>query len=258
MLVPTFPVQALSVSDSFRRLRLTRVGSALILVGLFAISTPLRLVADSPFGDGSDGTVVVANDLSLTRDMNYANLIVNPGMLLNTCGFVVRVNGTLINQGIITDFASGGTGGNGGAGGLGGSGYDAGHVPPTPGVSGASGGLPVLAKAGAGGTGGGGGGGGGNGTMSTTSRPAGVTVGPAAPEVKGVALSAFLLRYSTIGESSTPTESPDSRVPQALTDGMSITILSFPMRKICQAAGVVAAPEATAAPVALSVFATAR
>jgi len=63
------------------------------------------------FGDGSDGDVVIAVNTTLTRDMSYNNLTVNGGVTLSTAGFVIRVRGTLLNNGTID--CSGGAGGAG-------------------------------------------------------------------------------------------------------------------------------------------------
>jgi len=75
------------------------------------------------FGDGSDGDVVIAVNTTLARDMSYNNLAINGGVTLSTAGFVIRVRGTLLNNGTIA--CSGGAGGNGvgfplGTGGAGG------------------------------------------------------------------------------------------------------------------------------------------
>ncbi len=53
------------------------------------------------WGDGSDGDVVIGADTTLTRDMQYIDLTINTGYLLNINGYLVRVKGTLWNKGYI-------------------------------------------------------------------------------------------------------------------------------------------------------------
>jgi hypothetical protein len=93
------------------------------------------------FGDGSDGAGTISGTTTLTRDMNYTNLTINSGQILNTDNFRVFVSGTFDSQGTVRCNglpgvnATGGTavaagtllgGGNGasstGGGGAGGSG----------------------------------------------------------------------------------------------------------------------------------------
>jgi len=107
------------------------------------------------FGDGSDGDHTVVGVEHLVAHMDYNNLTIQAGAVLETHGFDVRVNGTLINGGTITDNFSGGNGGNGGNRGLGGT--------TGPGMGGSSGfsGAAGPSGTGTGGNGGGGGGGGG-------------------------------------------------------------------------------------------------
>lgn len=56
---------------------------------------------DKIFGAGSDGTVTISTNTSLSRDMYYANLTVNSSITLFTNGFKVFVSGTLTNNGTI-------------------------------------------------------------------------------------------------------------------------------------------------------------
>lgn len=56
---------------------------------------------DKLFGAGSDGTVTISVNTSLSRDMYYANLTVNSGITLFTNGFKIFVSGTLTNNGTI-------------------------------------------------------------------------------------------------------------------------------------------------------------
>jgi hypothetical protein len=50
---------------------------------------------DAIFGNGADGSQVIAGNTTLTRDMYYANLTVEPGVTLDAGGFRVFVSGTL-------------------------------------------------------------------------------------------------------------------------------------------------------------------
>jgi len=60
-----------------------------------------RIGNDSVYGTGSDGTVIIASNTSLTRDMYYSNLTINNGVHLNTNGFKVFVKNTLTVNGSI-------------------------------------------------------------------------------------------------------------------------------------------------------------
>ncbi len=60
-----------------------------------------RIGNDSVYGTGSDGTVVIASNTSLTRDMYYSSLTINSGSHLNTNGFKVFVKNTLTVNGSI-------------------------------------------------------------------------------------------------------------------------------------------------------------
>lgn len=109
------------------------------------------------YGDGSDGTVTISVNSSLSRDMQYAGLTVNGGVTLDTAGNIVRVNGTLANSGTIEDTVNGGTAGAAGTGGAASS---------NAGGAGGVGGAGIVkngVQAGAGGAGGRGGGAGGAG-----------------------------------------------------------------------------------------------
>ena len=116
---------------------------------------------DDPFGDGTDGEGIIANEsyVTLQRDMNYTSLTVGEQATLNTAGFEVRVQGTCWVQsgGVITDGQSGGYGGMSGYSGSGGYGAENG----TNGSPGEAGGTGQATGAGNGGSGGSGGGGGG-------------------------------------------------------------------------------------------------
>ncbi len=118
----------------------------------------------SPFGNGSTNLNVPAGETrTLTGDRDYHDVTIGSGGTLDTRGYRLRVCGTLLNWGTITD-TSGDAGGAGGAGGKGanpkGSGSDptgCGRTSPncTPGQPG----EPKVGRGGKGGCGGGGGGG---------------------------------------------------------------------------------------------------
>lgn len=74
------------------------------MAGLERINSPAkvqRIGNDSVYGTGSDGTVVIASNTSLTRDMYYSSLTINIGSHLNTNGFKVFVKDTLTVNGSI-------------------------------------------------------------------------------------------------------------------------------------------------------------
>jgi hypothetical protein len=72
---------------------------------------------DSIYGDGSDGTVTISADTTLTRCMMYGDLTVDSGKLLKTNGYRVFVKGTLALNGTIQNNGTdGGAGGGLGAG----------------------------------------------------------------------------------------------------------------------------------------------
>ena len=66
------------------------------------------------FGDGSDGTVIISSNTTLTSDMYYNDLTINSGFTLNTGGYRVFVKGTLtVNGNIGRDGNDGSAGGDG-------------------------------------------------------------------------------------------------------------------------------------------------
>lgn len=82
------------------------------------------------FGDGSDGSVTISVDTSLSRDMFYDTLTVNNGIVLTTNGYRIFAKTAVVNNGTIRwngnnggNATNGGTGGNGsiGSGGTAGS-----------------------------------------------------------------------------------------------------------------------------------------
>ncbi len=54
-----------------------------------------------PFGDGSDGVVVISSNTTLTTDKYYINLTINNGVVLYTGGYKIYGTGTLLNNGSI-------------------------------------------------------------------------------------------------------------------------------------------------------------
>ena len=77
------------------------------------------------FGNGSDGSVTISSDITLTEDKNYTDLIINSGITVDTNGYIIKVSGTLTNNGTIQnngsngqDGADGVDGGNGGNAGV--------------------------------------------------------------------------------------------------------------------------------------------
>lgn len=72
----------------------------------YGFTAPQRIGNDSVYGTGFDGTVTIASNTSLSRDMYYMNLTVNNGVHLNTNGFRVFVKNTLTLNGTIGVTAS--------------------------------------------------------------------------------------------------------------------------------------------------------
>ena len=68
-----------------------------------------RLGNDSIYGPGTDGTVIIASNTSLSRDMYYDTLTINNGVTLNTNGFRVFVKNTLTVSGTINNTGTTGT-----------------------------------------------------------------------------------------------------------------------------------------------------
>jgi hypothetical protein len=108
----------------------------------------------SIYGDGHNGTRTYSSYHEMHCDESYIDLTINSNVIFNTMGHVLKVSGTLINHGTITDSSTGGSGGNGGPGGLG---QDplGGHPNPDTGNAGYAG----TFRGGHGGAGGAGGGG---------------------------------------------------------------------------------------------------
>ena len=49
------------------------------------------VIPDSIYGSGNDGNVTISSNTTLTRDMHYNNLTIDPGVTLNTAGYRVFV-----------------------------------------------------------------------------------------------------------------------------------------------------------------------
>jgi hypothetical protein len=126
----------------------------LILISLFLLlinfndknigtSSPTRYVkfnADDsirgvvyPYGDGSDGDVVISSTTTLTRNMFYNNLTINTSTSLLPSGFIIYVKGTLTVNGKISF--------NGNNGSSASSSANATTITNTPGTSGGAGGT---------------------------------------------------------------------------------------------------------------------
>jgi len=105
--------------------------------------------SDLLFGDGSDGDVIYGPaTFDLYREYNFQNLTVNSGATIETHGNIIRVAGTLLNDGTITDSYTGASNGHGGPPARGG--YLDYFTPILP-----EGGLPGFKRGGASGGGGG-------------------------------------------------------------------------------------------------------
>lgn len=70
----------------------------------------LGVITAAMWGDGSDGSVTISSNTTLTRNMFYEDLTVNSGVVLETAGFGVWVRGTLTLNGEISNSGSGVTG----------------------------------------------------------------------------------------------------------------------------------------------------
>ena len=57
--------------------------------------TTFDVVPDSVYGSGMDGNVSITSNTTLTRDMHYNNLTIDPGIVLDTAGYRVFVRNTL-------------------------------------------------------------------------------------------------------------------------------------------------------------------
>ena len=53
--------------------------------------TTYDVIPDSVYGSGMDGNVTISSNTTLTRDMHYNNLTINPGIVLDTAGYRVFV-----------------------------------------------------------------------------------------------------------------------------------------------------------------------
>lgn len=100
-------------------------------------------ITSSIYGNGADGNVTINSNTTLTSDMNYNNLTINPTFTLTTAGYRVFVAGTLTNNGTIDNSGANAVTNTGGAGGLAGT------------MLGGSAGAASTAQGGGGGGGGG-------------------------------------------------------------------------------------------------------
>ena len=57
--------------------------------------TTFDIIPDSIYGSGNDGNVSITSNTTLTRDMHYNNLTIDPGIVLDTAGYRVFVRNTL-------------------------------------------------------------------------------------------------------------------------------------------------------------------
>ena len=53
------------------------------------------VIPDSIYGSGMDGNVTISTNTTLTRDMHYNNLTIDPGIVLDTAGYRVFVRNNL-------------------------------------------------------------------------------------------------------------------------------------------------------------------
>ena len=53
------------------------------------------VIPDSIYGSGMDGNITISTNTTLTRDMYYNNLTINPGIVLDTAGYRVFVRNNL-------------------------------------------------------------------------------------------------------------------------------------------------------------------
>lgn len=107
------------------------------------------------FGDGRDGSVRISANATLTRNMYYSSLTIDPGVTLTLNGYKLFVSGTLLNNGIISADGKGGSGGAGGTNGNAGS--PGGSLTNSLGGKGAAGSTGQYGGTGPGGAGGAGG-----------------------------------------------------------------------------------------------------
>ena len=53
------------------------------------------VIPDSIYGSGMDGNVTISSNTTLSRDMHYNNLTIDPGIVLDTAGYRVFVRNVL-------------------------------------------------------------------------------------------------------------------------------------------------------------------
>ena len=76
---------------------------SIFVVALFIAAYGINPLYGADYGDGSDGDATVSGYLKLQKDMNYKNLTIDQGAVLDTAGYIVRVSCTLLNKGTIHD-----------------------------------------------------------------------------------------------------------------------------------------------------------
>lgn len=62
-------------------------------------SASITFIPDPIYGSGKDGNYTASVNISLTRDMYYNNLTINPGIHINTAGYRVFVRNILLFNG---------------------------------------------------------------------------------------------------------------------------------------------------------------
>jgi len=70
--------------------------------GVDVIVNDTKLFAQPIYGDGSDGSVTISSNTTLTSDKFYNNLTINSGITLNPAGYRIFVRGNLTIDGIIS------------------------------------------------------------------------------------------------------------------------------------------------------------
>ena len=120
------------------------------LIGQADFQNGIAVTHDKNFGTAINRAVVISANTQYTSNQNFTSLTVMPGVTLDTCGNILRVNGTLTNYGTITDTCDGGASGragrteNGYTGGWGGGAGGAGGGGAAGGSGGAGGGIVMV------------------------------------------------------------------------------------------------------------------
>mgnify|MGYP001559788451 CR=1 FL=1 len=85
-------------------------------LGTFGAINSSPITNNDIFGDGSDGTVTISSDTTLTADIYYNDLIIQTGKVLRPNGFRIFVKNQLTFLGTGKIASNGGNGGNAGNG----------------------------------------------------------------------------------------------------------------------------------------------